>query len=864
VQFAFDPLEDRRRGRYAPDDQEFTIALTEKGPNVARYSAGRPGEVPSAKLAAVRKPEGAGVRYELAIPWAEIEPLAPRLRRSFGFTFSLCDSDGRHIKSWLEWTSGICAGKDPASFGQVLLRWSPPRAGTSELFLASRIPERPDVDTLSFHLSRTATRNETLRGSFVLLTSDNQTALRGGTEIPLTPGTVDRELVWRIPRLADGSYTGTITVEPDPATAPRSAGTRGGPPVVRRFSYERLMTAPLCARLDAVRGRMATLCASRPGPFARVEPGLRFRFDVADCWLSGSADLSRWRRLPVLVDEAEKIVDALARGTDWFDAQRGRLTKAYLAPEDDSLQPYRLEVPADYDGSKPFPLVVLLHGYGGPGLTFDLWYEIGLRESKTPPRPGYITVIPYGRGNTGWVLLGRNDVFHVVDEVRRSYRIDPDRVYVQGFSMGGSGTWYLATRYPDRWAACGPQAGGVGLGAWRKFGDRKTQPETRQDRLSVAGSQMFALENLLDLPTACYHGVDDETVGYENTEAAFQRLRELRYEAALFAAVREGHTMPQALRDGLIDWMLKFKRDAAPERIVYRTCDLRHNAAYWVEIDELVEDYRLAEVKADWSDPARIAVEASNVRRLTLRLDPKRFPKSVPLTVSVNGKEVDVAHPPSGVSSTQPGGWVHLVIADDGKDWSRSDEQYRAGLIKRHGLSGPISEAFGDRFLIVYGTTGGAEATEVNRAEAQALAERMTGADWGQYYGKFTPRADNEITDADVASSNLILFGGPDCNGFTRRIAEGLPVKLSGGKPAFRGKELGGADVAVRFIYPNPANPGRYVVVHCGATPAAIRNIARAGSDLDWLVFDAESSRRRSERKDPPYSDAGFFDRDWR
>ena len=43
----------------------------------------------------------------------------------------------------------------------------------------------------------------------------------------------------------------------------------------------------------------------------------------------------------------------------------------------------------------------------------------------------------------------------ILAEVEKDYRIDPCRVYLTGISMGGYGTWSLAARYPDRWAASG-------------------------------------------------------------------------------------------------------------------------------------------------------------------------------------------------------------------------------------------------------------------------------------------------------------------------------------------------------------------------------------------------------------------------
>jgi poly(3-hydroxybutyrate) depolymerase len=132
---------------------------------------------------------------------------------------------------------------------------------------------------------------------------------------------------------------------------------------------------------------------------------------------------------------------------------------------------YALFVPSTYDKSKKTPLVVALHGLGSspqgiiryPGLT------------DQAEKYGYIVVAPMGFNSRGWYgakALGRprqgdpenlaelseKDVTNVLDLVRKEFTVDPDRVYLLGHSMGGGGTWHLAIKYPDVWAALAPIA----------------------------------------------------------------------------------------------------------------------------------------------------------------------------------------------------------------------------------------------------------------------------------------------------------------------------------------------------------------------------------------------------------------------
>ncbi len=152
---------------------------------------------------------------------------------------------------------------------------------------------------------------------------------------------------------------------------------------------------------------------------------------------------------------------------------------SYLFEETGEQVPYALFVPSDYDGSREWPLIVALHGLGRP-YDWVMGYEgyIDFAEEG-----GYITVTPKGYHPRAWYgsagegiprgaapegqegslpenlgQLGEKDVMNVLEIVRQQFNIDDDRIYLWGHSMGGAGTYHLAARYPDVWAALGVAA----------------------------------------------------------------------------------------------------------------------------------------------------------------------------------------------------------------------------------------------------------------------------------------------------------------------------------------------------------------------------------------------------------------------
>ncbi|MCG8415114.1 MAG: dienelactone hydrolase family protein [Pseudomonadales bacterium] len=136
---------------------------------------------------------------------------------------------------------------------------------------------------------------------------------------------------------------------------------------------------------------------------------------------------------------------------------------------------YGLFVPTTYQEPVPAPLLVALHGHGS-GAMYMMEYNnlVELAENY-----GFIVATPVGFSGRGWFgsrppdgfqpsakdrdlspaevsRLSELDVMNVVAEVRRDFAVNNQRIYLIGQSMGGSGTWYLASQYPDLWAAIAP------------------------------------------------------------------------------------------------------------------------------------------------------------------------------------------------------------------------------------------------------------------------------------------------------------------------------------------------------------------------------------------------------------------------
>jgi len=171
---------------------------------------------------------------------------------------------------------------------------------------------------------------------------------------------------------------------------------------------------------------------------------------------------------------AEAVVAAVKSGKDPFATRTGDIKRHYSLDGAGEVMPYRLYVPTTYTPSRPNALIIALHGLGA---TEDSFFEsYGRKLPVLAEQRGYIVAAPLGYrvdGGYGWGVgsppsdptarrnqeLSEADVMQVLAQVRKQYRIDESRIYLMGHSMGAIGTWKIAPKFPDIWAALGAYSG---------------------------------------------------------------------------------------------------------------------------------------------------------------------------------------------------------------------------------------------------------------------------------------------------------------------------------------------------------------------------------------------------------------------
>jgi predicted peptidase len=124
----------------------------------------------------------------------------------------------------------------------------------------------------------------------------------------------------------------------------------------------------------------------------------------------------------------------------------------------ESERRYTLAIPDGYTEQEPTPLIVSLH-YGGEVTPF---YGRGLLQSLIEPalrELGAIIVAPDSAAGNWANPTSEQHVLDLLDYIGSNYNIDANKTLLTGYSMGASGTWYLAPRHPERFKAALAMAG---------------------------------------------------------------------------------------------------------------------------------------------------------------------------------------------------------------------------------------------------------------------------------------------------------------------------------------------------------------------------------------------------------------------
>ncbi|MDX2189895.1 MAG: hypothetical protein SFY32_08530 [Bacteroidota bacterium] len=520
------------RGVQGKDDGKLGIALTTKGPDSYVWSLGNPTglnkPIDNSNYSVIRDEKNKLTTYEVQIPWALFQVKAGQYG-VLGIAVQIKDMDPKKEKDTrLYWGKGADGDPAPGLFEKVRIEnplsqlvvldnkesyiWSPAHSAETIIAIAS-----PMDQTISIK-SGDKTLNVTVSGSKSDLSISRYI-------IKMTPKSLKRNLKYEVTVFESGK--------------PESSKT-----ITNNLVLPELIVNETIQRLDSL------------SYSSEIHPLFLRHLQSVKALIQGEwAKFTLYRNInPKIRLETYNFISSINEGLKgdagkWESYTSGKilLTIAFVSKRDNTLQHYLLSIPKDWDPNKSYPMLVELHGAGNPAVLSGTFSQMGPAGGKLDLfgyesnksyasilRIGY-HILPFGRGNSGYVDIGEIDVWEAIDDLTKNYLIDENRRYLFGFSMGGSGTWSIGPLTPDYWAAIGIYAGG---------GRRGRNPDIGR--------------NLTQLPVWLWCGEKDGgIVGFQNI------IKEMAKFGAIPMATSVpglGHNYVMDAQKAGVEWLLQFTR----------------------------------------------------------------------------------------------------------------------------------------------------------------------------------------------------------------------------------------------------------------------------------------------------------------
>jgi len=550
-------------------------------------------------------------------------------------------------------------------------------------------------------------------------------------------------------------------------------------------------------------------------------------------------DSSKFESLhPPLMEFAEVKVNRQVR-------PGGFVRLAYIDDIDNTPQFCRCYLPLNYDPSARWPMVVYLHGYNGDNPEYIRWWSVDKRHDVTSDKYNAIFIEPHGRGNTQYLGMGDRDVLKCIEMAKQRFSVDGDRVYLTGASMGGFGTWNVATRHPELFAAMAPIYGGgdyhvnmpkekiAKLSSWEAY-------------LNDKNSSTAQVDGLLNMPILVFHGDQDQSVDVNLSRYLVRMLQRWNYDVRYIEVPGKGHT-ELGQWDQEMSWLLQHKRNAFPRQVRVRAADLRSASAYWVEATQRADPFEFMVVDAEALEGNVIRIDSKNVQELVLTPNETLIDRSKPVMVVWNGRRIS-------------------VNALQTKEIVLEGEDYKPLLSRKtpH-LAGPIADFQNTPFVIVIGTLS--QDPMMKHSIAEKAATFTNGWKSSQ---KYEPRVmhDVDVTPADMKQYSLFLIGGPKENRVSKLVLEKIPFHVDSGGVVIDGKTLQAKDAVLNAIYPNPFNAERYINIVAATSGAGLSFYDPNRRDLfeyDYYVADGKLPNYAAGAKNEKIMVAsGFFNHNWK
>jgi len=276
---------------------------------------------------------------------------------------------------------------------------------------------------------------------------------------------------------------------------------------------------------------------------------------------------------------------------------------------------YSVYVPADYDPEELYPCLIELSG--GNGFSESIF----LQAINIVP-DNYILVSPDADYGMWWGDDQIRMFEDLLDRIVQDYAVDPDRIYLHGFSNGGIATFLYGFRHPDRLAAVASMEG---------------------DSRHADGSRGVETEmslNMRNSPILILHGDRDNVISIEPNRKLVEFLNRNLIPHKYIELQGVGHSVTfGTYHKKVMDFFRKHKRNPAPKKLNLVVDDMKYNRNFWVRVEEKVDPLERAQVNAEIKKNLFV-LKTKNVKKISLLLNDFHYEDGTEYEIKLNKKTI--------------------------------------------------------------------------------------------------------------------------------------------------------------------------------------------------------------------------------
>jgi predicted peptidase len=217
---------------------------------------------------------------------------------------------------------------------------------------------------------------------------------------------------------------------------------------------------------------------------------------------------------------------------------------------------YQVYLPPNYSPNEEWPIILFLHGAGERGTDGLAQTDVGIGTAirKNVSKWPAIVVLPQVPKQQTWQGRPGEYAMSALDAAINEFSVDESRIYLTGLSMGGNGTWFLGSSFPNRFAAIVPICGYV-KGYPPAYPGIATEGENSDPYVSAANS-------VSGLPVWIFHGDADGVVSVEESRNMNDALKAVGADVHYTELPGIGHNAWDAAysNDEMIEWLFSQKK----------------------------------------------------------------------------------------------------------------------------------------------------------------------------------------------------------------------------------------------------------------------------------------------------------------